>query len=176
VTNSTSSWSGCIEDRAQSYDTTNTAPSSSTTNFPAANDQNCPTTTVAPLPATWTTAQWTTLSTEIGNMTAQGSTNQTIGLAHGWQTLTNSGPYSAPALPANTSQYIILVSDGLNTQDRWYGDGSDQSSSVDTREGLICTNAKAAGVTIYTIYVDLKRYPGQFGGAAKLRHRLHQIF
>ena len=32
-------------------------------------------------------------------MTAQGSTNQTIGLAHGWQTLTNSGPYNAPALP-----------------------------------------------------------------------------
>lgn len=160
VTNPTSSWSGCIEDRTQNYDTTNTAPSSTATNFPAANDDNCPTTTVTPLPGTWTAAQWTTLGTEIDNMTAQGSTNQTIGLAHGWQSLTNAGPYSAPALPSNTSQYIILISDGLNTMDRWYGDGSNQATGVDTRMALACTNAKAAGITIYTIFVDLNGTQG----------------
>ncbi len=160
VTNPTSSWSGCIEDRTQNYDTTNTAPSSTATNFPAANDDNCPTTTVTPLPGTWTAAQWTTLGTEIDNMTAQGSTNQTIGLAHGWQSLTNAGPYSAPALPSNTSQYIILISDGLNTMDRWYGNGSAQASGVDTRMALACTNAKAAGITIYTIFVDLNGTQG----------------
>ena len=166
VTNPTSSWSGCIEDRTQDYDTSNTAPSSTATNFPAANDDNCPATTVTPLPATWTTAQWTTLSNEIAAMTAKGSTNQTVGLAHGWQTLTNAGPYGAPALPSNTTQYIILISDGLNTQDRWYGDGSNESSSVNTREGLLCTNAKAAGVIIYTIYVDLN---GTQGNSAPLQ-------
>jgi hypothetical protein len=166
VTNPTSSWSGCIEDRTQDYDTSNTAPSSIATNFPAANDDNCPATTVTPLPATWTTAQWTTLSNEIAAMTAKGSTNQTVGLAHGWQTLTNAGPYGAPALPSNTTQYIILISDGLNTQDRWYGDGSNESSSVNTREGLLCTNAKAAGVIIYTIYVDLN---GTQGNSAPLQ-------
>jgi hypothetical protein len=121
---------------------------------------------VTPLPATWTTAQWTTLSNEIAAMTAKGSTNQTVGLAHGWQTLTNAGPYGAPALPSNTTQYIILISDGLNTQDRWYGDGSNESSSVNTREGLLCTNAKAAGVIIYTIYVDLN---GTQGNSAPLQ-------
>jgi hypothetical protein len=93
-------------------------------------------------------------------MTAQGSTNQTIGLVHGWQTLTNAGPYSAPALPANTSEYIIEISDGLNTQDRWYGDGSNQASGVDTRMGDACTNAKAAGITIYTVFVDLNGTQG----------------
>jgi len=166
VVNNKSSWSGCIEDRTQDYDTENTTPSGTTTNFPAANDDNCPVTAVTPLPATWTAAQWTTLNTEINNMTAQGSTNQTIGLAHGWQSITSGLPYGAPALPANTSQYIILVSDGLNTEDRWFGDGSDQSSSVDTREGLVCTNAKAAGITIYTIYVDLN---GTQGSSAALQ-------
>ena len=110
---------------------------------------------MTPLPSTWAASQWTTLTNQINAMTAQGSTNQTIGLAHGWQTLTSGSPYSAPTLPAGTSQFIILVSDGLNTQDRWYGDGSDQSTSVDDREALACTNAKAAGITIYTIYVDL---------------------
>ena len=158
--NATSTWKGCIEDRPQDYDTNNTAPTSSTTNFPAANDDNCAIATVTPLPANWTTAQWTTLSNQINSMTANGSTNQTIGLAHGWQTLTNAGPYSAPALPANTSRYIIEISDGLNTQDRWYGDGSNESSPVDTRMSDACTNAKAAGITIYTIFVDLNGTQG----------------
>jgi hypothetical protein len=93
-------------------------------------------------------------------MSAQGSTNQTVGLANGWQTLTNAGPYNAPALPSNTSQYIIEISDGLNTQDRWYGDGSNESTQVDARMNLACTNAKSAGFTIYTIYVDLNGTQG----------------
>ena len=160
IVNSTSSWDGCLEDRTQNYDTTNTAPTGSSTNFPAANDDNCPITAITSLPATWTTAQWTTLSNNINAMTAQGSTNQTIGLMNGWQTLTNTGPYSAPALPSNTSEYIIEISDGLNTQDRWYGDGSNQSTSVDGRMSTACTNAKAAGFTIYTIYVDLNGTQG----------------
>ena len=147
--------------RTQNYDTTNTAPSGPATNFPAANDQNCPPAKVVPLPSTWTSSQWTTLGTEIDNMTPNGSTNQTIGLAHGWETLTSgAGPYSAPSLPANTSEYIIEISDGLNTQDRWYGDGSNQSSNVDTRMSDACTNAKAAGITIYTIFVDLNGTQG----------------
>jgi hypothetical protein len=61
---------------------------------------------------------------------------------------------------------IILVSDGLNTQDRWYGDGSNQSTSVDNREALVCTNAKNASIVIYTIYVDLN---GTQGNSAALQ-------
>jgi hypothetical protein len=156
VSNSHSTWAGCIEDRAQNFDTNNSSPSSSNSSlFPAANDDNCPVATILPLPATWTTSQWTTLGTEIDSMVANGSTNQTIGLAHGWQTLTSGLPYSAGSLPANTSEFIILVSDGLNTQDRWYGDGSNQATSVDSRMNLACTNAKAAGIVVYTIFVDL---------------------
>ena len=160
VSNPTSSWSGCIEDRTQDYDTNNTAPTGTATNFPAANDDNCPLTALVSLPSSWTAGQWSTLTTQINAMSAQGSTNQTVGLANGWQTLTNAGPYNAPALPSNTSQYIIEISDGLNTQDRWYGDGSNESTQVDARMNLACTNAKSAGFTIYTIYVDLNGTQG----------------
>jgi hypothetical protein len=93
-------------------------------------------------------------------MVANGSTNQTIGLAWGWQAQTQGVPLSAPALPANTQQIIILLSDGLNTQDRWYGDGSDQSTQVDTRMAATCVNAKAAGTVIYTVFVDLNGTQG----------------
>jgi Flp pilus assembly protein TadG len=147
--NPTSTWGGCIMDRTQNYDASNTTPSGASL-FPAANDDNCPATTVMTIGY-----DWTALGNQINAMSPNGSTNQTIGLAHGWQSLTTGNPYGAPALPANTAQYIILVSDGLNTQDRWYGDGSNQATQVDTRMALACTNAKAAGIVIYTIFVDL---------------------
>jgi hypothetical protein len=103
---------------------------------------------------------WTALNAQITAMTAGGSTNQTIGLDWGWLAQSTGNPLNASTLPANTQQYIILVSDGLNTQDRWYGDGSNQSTSVDARMSLACTNAKAAGFVIYTIFVDLNGTQG----------------
>ncbi len=51
------------------------------------------------------------------------------------------------------------MSDGLNTHDRWYGNGSATSTSVDKRmyESATvgtCANIKAARITIYTIHVN----------------------
>ncbi len=152
--NATSTWGGCIMDRTQNYDTDITSPSGASL-YPAANDDSCPATTMMTLGY-----DWSGLSTEIDAMSPNGSTNQTIGLQHGWATLTSGSPYSAPTLPPNTTQYIILVSDGLNTQDRWYGDGSNQSTQVDGRMSAACTNAKAAGIVIYTIFVDLNGTQG----------------
>ncbi len=107
-------------DRTQNYDTTADAPSQQSGSlFPAENAQSCVPSTITPLPATWTVAQWTTLSNQVDAMSPGGSTNQTIGLAHGMQALTNVSPYNAPPVPSNTTRYIILLSDGLNTQDRW---------------------------------------------------------
>ncbi|HUB85372.1 MAG TPA: VWA domain-containing protein, partial [Rhizomicrobium sp.] len=156
IVNDHSTWSGCVMDRTQDYDIGVTAPTSTTTDFPAENAQSCvPTVMLGPL-----SDDRTGLTNEVNSMTAGGSTNQPIGLAWGWQAQTNSAPLNAGTLPANTSQYIILVSDGLNTQDRWYGDGSDESTQVDARMNSLCTSAKAAGIVIYTIYIDLNGTQG----------------
>jgi len=48
------------------------------------------------------------------------------------------------------SQIIILLTDGLNTQDRWYT----SQSSIDVRQATTCSNIKAAGITLYTIQVN----------------------
>jgi Flp pilus assembly protein TadG len=157
-TTSNNTWSGCIMDRAQDYDigVAGPVPGTPATLFPAENAQSCvPTVMMGEL-----SDDWTALGNEVTAMTAGGSTNQPIGLAWGWQAQTNTGPLLSGPLPNNTSQYIILLSDGLNTQDRWYGDGSDQSTDVDARMASLCTNAKAAGITIYTIYVDLNGTQG----------------
>jgi hypothetical protein len=57
---------------------------------------------------------------------------------------------------------IILLSDGLNTQDRWYGNGSDTSTAVDQRMYYksgstvsgTCANIKAQGIIIYSVQVN----------------------
>jgi Flp pilus assembly protein TadG len=149
--NDHSTWNGCVTDRDQNYDTTNTAPASATTGtlFPAEQYSACPQALVG------LSDNWTTLSSEVDAMQPNGSTNQAIGLAWGWQSLTQA-PFTIPATdPTYTyKQIIILLTDGLNTQDRWYGDGSNTSTQVDARQQILCTNIKNAGVIVYTVQVN----------------------
>ena len=160
VANNHNTWTGCLMDRKQSYDIADTTPGAANTLFPAVNNLYCGPATITPLGY-----NWATLSNQINAMAAFGATNQAIGVAHGWQTLTQGNPYGAPALPANTTRYIILLSDGLNTMDRWWGDGSNENTAadgnIDTREKATCDAAKADGVVIYAIYVNV----GNVGGA-----------
>jgi Flp pilus assembly protein TadG len=153
--NSTSTWDGCVMDRDQDYDVNNTTPSGSTALFPAENAQSCVPSKLGAL-----SYNWTSLTSQVNAMTAGGSTNQTIGLDWGMMAQTTGVPLSAPTLPANTQQYIIILSDGLNTQDRWSGDGSNEDSGTDARMALACTNAKAAGFVIYAVFVDLNGTQG----------------
>ena len=52
---------------------------------------------------------------------------------------------------AYTSQDVEAHgADGLNTQDRWYS----SASSINTRQQATCTNAKTAGITLYTVQVN----------------------
>ncbi len=142
IVNARSTWGGCIMDRNQSDDISNTAPTGSTTNFPAENTSACPPGTVTPL-----TSDWGNLNAQVSAMTAAGNTNQTVGLAWGWQTLTNSAPYHPGALPLDTSRVIILLTDGENTQNRW----SSSASSIDDRTELICENIKDDDIIVYTV-------------------------
>jgi Flp pilus assembly protein TadG len=155
VPNARSSWTGCIMDRNHDYDVQNTAPMGSGTNFPAENAASCPPATVMGL-----SYDWASLNSKVDSMAAQGSTNQTVGLAWGWQALAQGDPLHAPALPKDTARYMILLSDGLNTQDRWHGDGADHDTSVDARMTKVCDNVKAAGVVVYAIFVDLNGTQG----------------
>ena len=160
VANSTSTWDGCVWDREKTpaassdYDESNTTPSSGYTLFEAENMLYCASASVTPLGY-----NWSTLTNQVNAMSPYGATNQAIGIAHGWQTITPGSPYGAPSVPSNTTRYIILLSDGQNTLDRWYGDGSTERSSadanIDAREEATCDAAKSNGVIIYTILLDI---------------------
>jgi Flp pilus assembly protein TadG len=143
-----SMWNGCVWDRDQDYDTKNTAPTAGNapTLFPAEQWSACP---VQLMPLSY---DWTTLKNLITSMTPNGNTNQAIGMAWAWQSLAQTAPLNAPAKDPNYTykDAIILLSDGLNTQDRWYGN----AAQIDARQKILCDNAKAAGVTVYTVQVN----------------------
>ena len=146
-------WNGCIADRDQNYDTTNAAyvvgDSQPSTRYYADQSTYCPPATITAM-----SNQWSTLKAQIDTMSPNGNTDQAVGLAWGWQSLnTTNGPIMAPAKDSTHiyQDYIVLLSDGLNTQNRWYTN----ASSIDARQELLCQNVKDSGVKIFTIQVNI---------------------
>jgi uncharacterized protein YegL len=156
-----STWNGCVTDRgpptwnmlipapgSQNYDENVNPPVAGNTasQFPAEQYGSCP------LQLAGLSYNWTAMNTMVNQMTPNGNTNQAIGLAWGWMSLVGGGPLTAPAMDPNYQyqQVIILLTDGLNTQDRWYS----SQSQIDTRQQATCNNIKAAGITLYTVQVD----------------------
>ena len=152
VANDINNWNGCVMDRAQPYDTQDDVPALAPTGtwLPADQSAWCPTQMMT------LSYDWTALKAKIDAMNPSGATNQPIGLAWAWHSLTLTWPLSVPAKTTGVTytDVIILMSDGLNTMDRWYGNGYTQDSQVDARQTILCTNIKAAGVKIYTIQVN----------------------
>lgn len=143
------SWSGAVQDRDKNNDISNATPTGSSTYFPAMNENYTGGTPVAIQPLT---SNWGQLRSTVAQMSPAGNTNQVIGLAWAWQTLTQGLPMNAPAEdPKYTyKKVIILISDGLNTESRH----SDRQTDIDARQALLCNAVKAAGITLYTIQVN----------------------
>jgi len=150
-----SSWNGCVVDRGDAsgpssgnYDTNVVAPTTSTpaTLFSAEQYASCP------QAAMGLSYNWSAMTTLVNNMAPAGNTNQAIGLSLGWMSLVGGGPFTSPPMTSGYTyqQIIILLTDGLNTQDRWYTD----QASIDARQTLTCTNVRNAGITLYTIQVN----------------------
>jgi len=153
-------WTGCITDRGPSnapgnstWDQVATAPDGTTNSlWPAEQYDACPVHMMG------LSYDWSSMRSLVDSMQPNGSTNQPIGLVWGWQSLVGGGPLSSPAMASNYTyqQVIILLSDGLNTEDRWYT----QQTPVDNRMlqsgngSGTCANIKAAGISIYTIQVN----------------------
>ena len=154
-THSSSNWNGCVMDRGDpgapnsgNYDTNVAATDSTKTATLYAAEQygSCP------QAAMGLSYNWSSMTSLVNAMSPAGNTNQAIGLQLGWLSLVGGGPFTLPAMNPNYkyTQAIILLTDGLNTQDRWYT----SQNSIDAREQLTCNNINAAGITLYTIQVN----------------------
>lgn len=152
---SRNNWNGCVTDRDQPFDTTNAAPTG-TARYPAYQYNACPE-PILGMTTVYGNDNVEILKGKINDLSANGGTNQAIGMAWAWQTLQiGTDPFPAPTKDSNYkyTDVIIILSDGMNTKDRWYGDGSNWSTQVDDRQKLLCKEIKKeeAGKTVPAIY------------------------
>lgn len=157
-------WDGCVTDRNQPYDTTKDAPTTTATKFTAVkyewNGLNICPSQILPMTSLYSATDVLLVKTKIDLLVANGGTNQPIGMHWGWMSLQQTLPLNAPAKDANFNytDAIILLSDGLNTIDRWYGNGSSPSPQVDARQQILCNNIRNTAVNgktlVYTIQVN----------------------
>jgi Flp pilus assembly protein TadG len=144
---SSSTWDGCVWDRTQNYDVTNTPPTGgNVTEFQPdpGRASDCPL-----LPVMKLTTSTNTIKTAIASMAPAGSTNLTIGLAWGFGLLTPNVPFSGPVALGTAGVYksIIFMTDGQNTKNRW----STSTSTVNARTTLVCSNLRTANIEVYTV-------------------------
>jgi Flp pilus assembly protein TadG len=140
-----SQWNGCVNDRDQNNDVSNTVPvaGSPATLFRAHQASACPA-SMMPL-----SEDWTALNNKVDAMTSTGNTNVTIGMAWGFQLLSPVAPFNAPAPAPDLDKVIVILTDGTNTQNRW----SSTESVIDARTSKVCDNIKAANIRVYTVRV-----------------------
>jgi Flp pilus assembly protein TadG len=144
---SKATWTGCVSDRDKPNDVKDNEPvQANATLYPA---DFCAQSTLAPiLPLT---ADWEALKTAINGMTPVGNTNVTIGANWGMATLTPGVPLTGarPFATPRLNKYMILLTDGDNTENRF----KDSGSVIDERTKLACQSAKTAGIKVYTVRV-----------------------
>lgn len=140
-----STWNGCVYDRDQNNDVSNTATVSGSpaTMFRAHQATGCPT-AMMPL-----SDDWNALNAEVDAMSPNGNTNVTIGVALAWQTLSAVNPFNAPADAPDLEKVLIVLTDGENTQNRW----TSSATSIDSRTAQVCAAVKADNVKVYTVRV-----------------------
>jgi Flp pilus assembly protein TadG len=142
-------WGGCVGDREQSsnYDVNDEAPrlALKDTLFPA---MKCNGSLAEMRPLT---SDFAALRKTVSAMSPTGMTNITIGATWGLKTLSSGSPLSeaAPYKTANLDKYMVVLTDGDNTQNRF----TNNSSSIDARTRLACQSAKDAGVKVFTVLV-----------------------
>lgn len=145
----TENWSGCVIDRAQPYDVQADAPTTSNaaTLYPAS---KCATNSL--LPIMDLTEDISSARTYAQRMTPAGNTNITIGIQWGMEVLSPTAPFTGGAQFSDktVNKYMIVLTDGLNTQNRW----TTTSSSIDARTALACAEAKRQNITVFTVRLE----------------------
>jgi Flp pilus assembly protein TadG len=163
-----STWQGCIEDRKEPNNAGDAAvnigsqPANLATMYPAL--QNCRQDEhrmvfVQPL-----STSYSSLRTAIDNMTPGGNTNVTIGVSWGLALLSRQDPFpeGVAYTDKEVAKFLIVLTDGQNTQDRFDNCGGTQSciARMNARTLAACEAAKSAvtdadlnPITVYTIRV-----------------------
>lgn len=138
-------WYGCVGSRNYPLDTQETI--NKTNPIPALLNTSC----ASPLMRLTNAKE--SLDLQIDALVPQQDTYIAPGILWGWTTLSPGAPFSDGAqYGGSTKKYIIVLTDGYNTQSPRYPDHEGKDTALaNTRTVEICNKVKAAGVTVFTI-------------------------
>lgn len=148
------SWTGCVADRDKPHNTKDTPASvaNPASLYPMVNCLGAPA-EIMPL-----TDDWNKLRTRIDSMGAGGMTNITVGAQWGLEMLTSTLPFNETGATSDVQRFMILLTDGENTLDRWAAGGAsmnnDTKAICDTiTERGVPESAKVHRINLYTVLV-----------------------
>lgn len=150
---SRAAWTGCVADRDTPANTGDVPYSAGTvsTHYPMT---NCTDTVAAATPLT---DNWAKLHASVDTMVAGGMTNITLGAQMGFEMLTNDKPFNQASGDPNVERFMVLLTDGYNTQDRWGWDVARMDANTkavcDTITERGVTGAKKRNIKLYTVLV-----------------------
>lgn len=165
TTFNSTNWDGCVMDRgtntapgtAAGYDQQIDLPGGAVPKWEAQSDTSA---TCTPM-GVGLSYNWTSLKSTVDTMVPGGNTNQPIGLVWGWQTLRGGGPFTMPTKDTahyDYKEYIILLTDGLNTIDRWYSSQTSIDDRMYYKPGATasgtCVNVKNDNISVFTVQVN----------------------
>ncbi len=137
-------WTGCLTDRGPGFDANDkrvemTRPESF---HPAVSCSSATLARVQPL-----TDNWNALRTAAATMRPSGCTNITIGARFGMAALSSSDPIGGgvPFGTADVDKYMVVLTDGDNTQNRFVNgcSGRGNTADIDLKTKAMCDDIKA---------------------------------
>jgi len=146
---SPAAWNGCLADRDQPYDISSKPAGIHVSRFVAAKCHANALAQMEPL-----TTDLEKVRSRAQSMAPNGYTNIAIGYTMGLATLRKDSPFgSASSDSVDTAKFMIVLTDGDNTRNRW----SSNASTIDARLSAACIQARANApdnhVKIFTIRV-----------------------
>jgi Flp pilus assembly protein TadG len=148
---STYTWTGCVGSRNSPLDVNDTEP---TLRYTGLLNTSCGS-AVVPL-----TTNYSTLRTAISKMVANNETYIPAGVLWGWNMLSPTQPFTEGEPKATgINKFLIIMTDGTNTlspnkSNYMLHTGTD-TAKADSLMTTVCSNAKNAGLTIYTVAVGV---------------------
>ena len=104
---------------------------------------------------------WTSMTTLVNSMSPTAIPIRRSDWQLGWMSLVGGGPFTAPAMDPNYkyTQAIILLTDGLNTQNRWYSNPEFDRCDGSNSPAIISTLPESCSTPFRSIPTARRRRP-----------------
>ncbi|HEX8167250.1 MAG TPA: pilus assembly protein [Beijerinckiaceae bacterium] len=152
-------WTGYVEDRDQPHDVTADPATGDVatkhrarrfSRYAGSDGKGNDIVAIRPLTSLYEHRDYRALVDSIGDMRPRGNTNVGLGVVWGLATLSNAAPFAeAPAGP-KAKRFMIVLTDGDNTQSLVNGAVNRNARIIDERTRLACASARKAA-TVYTV-------------------------